>query len=339
MFQTFIKVGRLLIVGLTFVLILPFSTVAQAQDSSLQVELTRLDNSMESVPFGSDVTYIIKVSNVDTFDQPIDTISLALSITDTNGESVILETSIGTLNASEFFETEYTLENAVSTITLTASAMGSLVNEGGSGGTVYIPEAGSDSITTIVEPPAPISIGGVGTPGYWKNHHDVWAHLPTIFIGDYDMNGLCDSGENCLELSNEDALFLLNARNYKEGKDKRYTLYRSLTAAWLNIIADNEYSCIEESVDMAILWLQGYGNPLEDIRDGVKGNEVKGKYWSGNGNELYKALDIYNNIGSGCAIDRDSGDIAAATGGFTEEQYAMYKFGQLPVAYLPIVSQ
>jgi len=334
MFQKFVRRNSFFAFALACISLLAFSGVSWAQTSPLTVELTHLDSGIASVPMGTDVTFAATLTN--SSDQPMENIYLTFS-DDSTVE--LAKIDVGTLGANESIQIEYTVDQAVSTFTLNASAAGELVTDGGSIGTLLVPVLGSDSIDTGVDPPASIDIGGVGTPGYWKNHHDVWAHLPTIIIGDYNMNWVCDDGESCIELSNEDALFVLDARNYREGKDKRYTLYRSLTAAWLNIIAGNEDSCIQETVDEAIIWLQEYGNPVEDDRNGIKGNEVKGKYWSGNGNELYKSLDIYNNIGSGCAIDRDSGDIDAATGGYTEAMYARYQFGQLPVAYLPVIHQ
>lgn len=339
MLQRFTNLNKLLAVGFACTALMLFSSVTFSQTSPLSVEVTPVDASIDGVPLGTDATFAIKVTNTSIF-EAIDNINLTLSSTDASPLTVELtQITIGTLGAGESFETEYTIEQIISGFALNATAMGSLITDNGSAGTMILPTSGSDEIVIIVSPPEPIDIGGVGTPGYWKNHHEVWAHLPTILIGDYNQNWICDADESCLELSNEDALFVLDAKNYNEGKDKRYTLYRSLTAAWLNIIAGNEDSCIEDTVNDAIAWLQEYGNPVEDARDGVKGNAVKGKYWSSNGNELYKALDIYNNIGSGCAIDRDSGDIAAATGGYSAEMYARYKFGQLPIAYLPILSQ
>nr|NIQ80124.1 hypothetical protein [Anaerolineae bacterium] len=142
---------------------------------------------------------------------------------------------------------------------------------------------------------------GVGTPGYWKNHPEVWYDLGDVLIGDWNENGACDAWESCIKLTNEQALYLLDSSNYNDGKDKRYTLARSLVAAWLNVsVANNDFVCIEDAINDAIAFFDEYGLPGE-------GKPVKGKVWSKDGEPIYLALDYYNNTGGGCAIDRDSG--------------------------------
>jgi uncharacterized repeat protein (TIGR01451 family) len=149
---------------------------------------------------------------------------------------------------------------------------------------------------------------GVGTPGYWKNQGSVL--IPsTVLIGDWNQNGTCDAWESCIELTKEQALYLLESSNYNDGKDKRYTLARSLVAAWLNVsVADNDFVCIEAAINDGIAWLYKYDLPPIPGDHPMEGNKpIKGKTWSRTGEPIYLALDAYNNTGGGCAIDRDSG--------------------------------
>jgi hypothetical protein len=149
---------------------------------------------------------------------------------------------------------------------------------------------------------------GVGTPGYCKSKGA--SLIPeSLLIGDWNQNGTCDVWEDCIELSKEQALYLLDGSNYNEGKDKRYTLARSLVVAWLNVsVADNDFVCIESSINDGIDWLLNTQLPPIPGENPLKGgNAFKGKAWSQTGEPIYLALDAYNNTGSGCAIDRDSG--------------------------------
>jgi len=189
-----------------------------------------------------------------------------------------------------------------------------------------------DHSLTILPPP------GVGTPGFWLNHPEVWDGVPSnddsfagknnfppgdilypvdsdgdgdvdgddelgILIGDWNRNGICDVLEDCIFLSVEDALDILDSGNQQQTNDKRLTLARALIATWLNIIAGNESDCIDDQVDAGVDWLLARapdGNPL------LGGTPVKGKAWSQSGGEaIYLALDYYNNTGSTCALDRD----------------------------------
>ena len=156
---------------------------------------------------------------------------------------------------------------------------------------------------------------GTGTPGYWKNHTDVWKDgADNVLTFDFDEDGhpdfdldldgeveICQKeGAICIELTPDEMLFLLDARNYKEGRDKRFTLYRTVVAAWLNINVNfNGCSCIQEQYDAAIALLDQWGNPLDG------GEPIKGGAW-GPGNILYKDIDSYNNHG---AVDSDDIDV------------------------------
>jgi len=129
--------------------LLAFSGVSWAQTSPLTVELTHLDSGIASVPMGTDVTFAATLTN--SSDQPMENIYLTFS-DDSTVE--LAKIDVGTLGANESIQIEYTVDQAVSTFTLNASAAGELVTDGGSIGTLLVPVLGSDSIDTGVEPPA-----------------------------------------------------------------------------------------------------------------------------------------------------------------------------------------
>ena len=162
---------------------------------------------------------------------------------------------------------------------------------------------------------------GVGSPGYWKNHPDVWMDADgdgdvddqdMLVIGDWDGDGVPD-GQG-ITLTTTAALSILDASQTQKGGDHRFTLGRSLVAAWLNItVADNNYAIgdvnVGAKVDEAIAWLLAFdgdadGNPFNDT---VKRKDLN-QAWGESGEALYEFLDEYNNTGLGIAIDRDTGE-------------------------------
>jgi hypothetical protein len=232
----------------------------------------------------------------------------------------------------------------------------------------------------------------VGTPGFWKNHPEVWdgdtsndssfagkANFPEsdvaypvvdpvdggptdgILIGDWNLNGVCDPWENdwdndastvnCIYYNQQEALRFLDgtiiqdgdlAGGYDDGKDKRQAVARSLIAAWLNTLASNDFTCIEDSINDGIHWLQqsnGVNNTPDENGDGLGDGDLK-KYfrdfrvkagwdkdpdnngednpksqwikssWNSSdpnsvaGELIYLALDNYNNTGGSCSFSR-----------------------------------
>ena len=158
---------------------------------------------------------------------------------------------------------------------------------------------------------------GVGTPGYWKNHPEVWgpgadgvvedpegSGQHGLLIGDWNGNGQCDEGD-CIFVPLDIAAELLDASQNQRGGDKRYTIGRALIAAWLNVKnACENADCIEAEIDAAIAWLKTVSNEGGEYWDA--GRPVRGRAWSQSGAEaLYLAMDDYNNTGRGCARDRD----------------------------------
>jgi len=98
-----------------------------------------------------------------------------------------------------------------------------------------------------------------------------------LLIGDYNMNGITDAGEDTIFISLSDAQKLINASNKQlaDGKtaDGIYMLGRDVVATWLNYLANNQDStgnCIggvdsgdgtntpQEFLNAAIDWLQQF---------------------------------------------------------------------------------
>jgi uncharacterized repeat protein (TIGR01451 family) len=135
---------------------------------------------------------------------------------------------------------------------------------------------------------------GTGTPGFWKNHPDVWPIAGgVLLIGDWNHNRVCDATETCLLLTEEEAMAALN---HPPKGDMSWNMARALVAAWLNVSAGNDPSCIAETIGMATTWL--IANPLGS---GVSGGDAA---WR-DGAELAELLDQYNN-GLLCAEHRDA---------------------------------
>lgn len=144
---------------------------------------------------------------------------------------------------------------------------------------------------------------GTGTPGFWKNHTEVWPILDSLLVGDWNHNWTCDADETCLPLTEQEALGALS--NPPKG-DMTWNLGRALVAAWLNVSAGNDSSCIAEVIDNATAWLLAH-----PLGSGVSGGD---EAW-GEASEWARILDDYNN-GLLCAEHRDAGggeDPAAET--------------------------
>jgi hypothetical protein len=120
---------------------------------------------------------------------------------------------------------------------------------------------------------------GVGSPGYWKNHPEVWMDAnqdgviddqDVLVIGDWDGDGAPD--DQGFTLTTTEALRILDASQTQKGGDKRFTLGRSVIASWLNItVAGNNYAVgdidVGEKIDEAAAWLMAFdadsdGNPF-----------------------------------------------------------------------------
>jgi hypothetical protein len=126
------------------------------------------------------------------------------------------------------------------------------------------------------DPPS-LTAPGVRTPGFWRNWAGFWdgnaltrpnqtgtsgfptgdlllapytnptvvdpvtgvnAASPGLLIGDFNRNGLTDSGEDTIFYTVSEASILIDSSRHPSG-DARYTLGRSLAASWLNYLAGN----------------------------------------------------------------------------------------------------
>lgn len=195
-------------------------------------------------------------------------------------------------------------------------------------GQVFIQNVGVATATTPADDVEKAADGivlaggqGVGSPGYWKNHPEVWMdsngdgnvdNLDVLVIGDWDGDGIPD--DQGFTLTTTTALQILDASQTQKGGDKRFTLGRSLIASWLNVtVGGNNYAIgdidVGEAIAESTAWLlafdaDGDGNPFNDKVSKKELNQA----WGDSGETLYEFLDEYNNTGLGIAIDRDTGE-------------------------------
>lgn len=159
---------------------------------------------------------------------------------------------------------------------------------------------GEDPFGTPVSDDDSTTVGllasGTGTPGFWKNHQDLWPVLNRqVLVGDWDHSWVCDADEVCLSLTIDEALAALGTA---PRGDMTWNLARPLVAAWLNITSGNDATCVAETVDLAVAWLLDH--PIgSDVGGGDDDwNEASG--WAA-------LLDAYNN-GLLCAESRDAAE-------------------------------
>ena len=125
---------------------------------------------------------------------------------------------------------------------------------------------------------------GTGTPGYWKNHREVWPDSITIANVTFYKTGTPNVDE---------AIALMG----KVGGDKRITLFSSLISAKLNIAAGNNPECVIESVNAADAWLMLYWPGSEKVAGSSAAWAV--------GEPLHQRMDNYNNGLLDCAKHRN----------------------------------
>jgi len=165
--------------------------------------------------------------------------------------------------------------------------------------------SGSDPFNTPVHDEDTAEVGliptGTGTPGFWKNHPEVWPVAGSqVLIGDWNHNWTCDPTETCLVLTTEEAMAALST---PPKGDATWNLGRPLVAAWLNVSAGNDPSCVVDTINEAVGWLLAH-----PLGSGVSGGDPawqEASGWAG-------ILDDYNN-GLLCAEHRDSAGSAATT--------------------------
>ncbi len=125
---------------------------------------------------------------------------------------------------------------------------------------------------------------GTGTPGYWKNHPEAWPGYP---------DGMIEIGGRMYSIN--EAIDLMNT---SDKKDRTFTMFNTLVAAYLNIAVNNPYDCIEDAYWAAHAWMEDY--PVgSKVKAGGKNSPWR------DGEPLKNILDAYNNGLSGCALSRD----------------------------------
>lgn len=243
--------------------------IAQAMCADPAISIDKSVN-LASVVVGTSVTYTIEVNN---------TGNVALSNVEVTDPAVpSCSTNVGSLDVGES-----------ASFTCTTTLWGPLTNTATASGEDPFGTPVEDDDSAIVS----IIATGTGTPGYWKNHPEVWPMIDDgILLGDWNHNWTCDSGETCLALTFEEAMAALST---PPKGDMTWNLARALVAAWLNVSAGNEASCIASTIDSATAWLATYG-----LGGGVKGGDPA---WS-TASVWASTLDDYNN-GRLCAEHRD----------------------------------
>ncbi|MGV3512808.1 MAG: beta strand repeat-containing protein [Novosphingobium sp.] len=143
-----------------------------------------------------------------------------------------------------------------------------------------------------------------------------------LLIGDYNLNGQTDSGEDTLWISLADAKNLINASTKALGSDGVVMVGRDVVATWLNYLAGNGIGDASDPespkhfIDDAVDWLQTFGdankagntiNPLEtfDVYKADHGAvKTSSAYWNApqgdidhSASTMHTALDNYNNTG------------------------------------------
>ena len=143
----------------------------------------------------------------------------------------------------------------------------------------------------LVKVPGP----GTGTPGYWKNHPEAWP-VDNITIGN-DSNNETYEKDCAIELM-----------GMGEKGDKRFTLFRALVAAKLNVLVGNDDSCIADNISAADDWFAD-STLLECTYDKDSKVKANSDAWK-EAEPIYERLDLYNNGGLCCAASRDTSDLS-----------------------------
>ncbi len=124
----------------------------------------------------------------------------------------------------------------------------------------------------------PFTNPGTGTIGYWKTHPEAWP-VQSITLGNQTY-------------TKSQAITLLGTAS---SGDKSIDLAKQLIAAKLNVLIDNDSTCIASVITVADNWLRQY-----PVGSGVSGSSSA---WQ-TGSPLHSTMDDYNN-GELCAPHRD----------------------------------
>jgi hypothetical protein len=146
-----------------------------------------------------------------------------------------------------------------------------------------------------------------------------------LLIGDWNRNGITDAGEQTLFYSTSEALKIINASVKPKTGDMRYTLGRSLNAAWLNYVAGNPVDTAAVGdrdarhwINAGIQWLRthtpdengdlfGDGSLTSLASPAIKASSSAWSTPITGGNAIHTSLDRYNNGQGGLADGLFSG--------------------------------
>jgi hypothetical protein len=146
-----------------------------------------------------------------------------------------------------------------------------------------------------------------------------------LLIGDWNRNGITDSGEQTLFYSTSEALKIINASTKPNTGDTRYILGRSLNAAWLNYVAGNPVDTAAVAdrdarhwINAGIAWLQthtpdenrdtfGDGSLTSLASPAIRSSNAAWSTPITGGNAIHTNLDRYNNGLGGLADGLFSG--------------------------------
>lgn len=146
-----------------------------------------------------------------------------------------------------------------------------------------------------------------------------------LLIGDWNRNGITDTGEQTLFYSTSEALKIINASVKPKTGDMRYTLGRSLNAAWLNYVAGNPVDTAAVGdrdarhwINAGIQWLRthtpdengdlfGDGSLTSLASPAIKASSSAWSTPITGGNAIHTSLDRYNNGQGGLADGLFSG--------------------------------
>ena len=184
-----------------------------------------------------------------------------------------------------------------------------------------------------------------------------------LLVGDYNMNGITDLGEDALFIGLSDAKRLIDASQKTVNGDGVQMLGRDVVATWLNFLAgnnigdaDTDAKSPQHYIDDAIDWMQTFGGKngngaQNDLTDNIKTEsfdiydpahatvKTSTPQWKSpqflpddphSAAQLHNALDYYNNHGqtepggTQYAHDRDDATFAAALKVAQSAEYVGY---------------
>ncbi|MCP2728672.1 SdrD B-like domain-containing protein, partial [Limnofasciculus baicalensis] len=107
-----------------------------------------------------------------------------------------------------------------------------------------------------------------------------------LLIGDFNRNGMTDTGEDTLFYTRAQALQIVDSSMHPNGQDVRYTLGRDLVASWLNYLAANPIDTANPTDQDARYYLKEGINWLQALTPDQNGNGKGDGYLQGlTGNE------------------------------------------------------